>query len=360
MVYNKISPATKFFVKPLSQLKLRQDFPQRSNYRSAMQQTPSPKPASALWVTASGIAAMMMVIAVWTGFSLSARGLNHLNLTPADAALVRFGLPALLFLPLLKSRWPHIRNAPLSAVIAVFAGGGLPFYLIAVKGATLTSAAVSAALIPGGSVLIVSLCQALSARIRVPVPVMAGLALIACGLMAVTVVSGLSTGMAALSPIGTALVFSAGALWALFTLSVRKTGLDPIAVSLVQCLPSLAALAILSVTGHAPIHLGLHNLLSAWPFLLAHGVGTGLMAGLCYAHAIRTLGPVQASALGSLSPAATAICAGLFLGEPLTPLLLTGAALVSAGVVVLNWRPSGRSPARPQRADSLGAKSVNF
>ncbi|WKL57032.1 DMT family transporter [Asticcacaulis sp. ZE23SCel15] len=294
----------------------------------------------ALWGSITGIAAMMMVIAVWTGFSLSARGLSHLNLTPADAALVRFGLPALLFLPLLKSRWPHIRRAPLSAVLSVFAGGGLPFYLVAVKGATLTSAALSAALIPGGSVLIVSLFQALNARSKVSVPVMTGLTLIACGLLAVTMVSGLSADTTALSPLGTALVFVAGALWALFTLSVRKTGLDAIGVSLVQCLPSLAALAVLSVSGYAPIHLGLHNILSAWPFILAHGVGTGLMAGLCYAFAIRKLGAVQASALGSLSPAVTAICAGLFLGEPLTPLLLTGAALVSTGVILLNLKAS--------------------
>ncbi|WAC49239.1 DMT family transporter [Asticcacaulis sp. SL142] len=313
----------------------------------------------AIWGPMSGIAAMIIVIAVWTGFSLSARGLSHLNLTPADAALVRFGLPALLFLPLLKSRWPHIRRAPLSAVLSVFAGGGLPFYLIAVKGATLTSAALSAALIPGGSVLIVSLFQTIGARSKMSVPVITGFALIACGLLAVTMVSGLNTGITALSPLGTALVFAAGALWALFTLSVRQTGLDAIGVSLVQCLPSLAALAVLSSLGYAPIRLGLHNIVSAWPFILAHGLGTGLMAGLCYAFAIRKLGAVQASALGSLSPAVTAVCAGLFLGEPLTPLLLTGAALVSAGVILLNLKASKTHANPPAQAIKKSAATLH-
>ncbi|MDC7677713.1 DMT family transporter [Asticcacaulis machinosus] len=279
-----------------------------------------------------GIAAMMVVIAVWTGFSLSARGLGHLNLTAGDAALIRFGLPALLFAPFIATRWAQIRRVGFKTALAVFAGGGLPFYLVAVKGANLTSAAISAALIPGGSVLIISLVQAAGKRGPALRHALCGLGLILSGLLAILIASH---GTGPLSVPGTALVFSAGALWALFTLSVRHSGLDPIAVSLVQCLSSLAALAPLIGLGYVPIHIRMDSLVSAWPFILAHGIGTGLLAGLAYAFAIRRIGALRASAIGSLSPAVTAICAGLFLGEPLTPLLLTGAAVITIGVIWL-------------------------
>lgn len=73
-----------------------------------------------------GYAAMVLTVLIWAGFALSIRAIGASPLAPADVALIRFGLPTLLLLPFLPSRWPMLRRVkPLSALM-VLVGGGVP------------------------------------------------------------------------------------------------------------------------------------------------------------------------------------------------------------------------------------------
>jgi drug/metabolite transporter (DMT)-like permease len=285
----------------------------------------------------TGYVNMAVTIAVWVGFSLSARYLTPLHLGPADAACLRFGLPALVFLPFLKSRIAAIGRLKPKVALMVFIGGGLPFYLLAAQGASMTSAAISGALIPGGSLLFVNLFEAVTARRMITGRKALGLVLTALGLFTVTAASLSHMPPAELprAMSGVGILLLSGALWAVFSLGIRHSGLDPIGCSLVQSLPSVLIMIPLIGLQITPVHMQTVDLAQLWPFILAHGIGTGLLTGLCYAGAIRNLGVVKAAALGSLAPAIIALSAAWLLGEAVTPVLMLGAVAISAGVIVI-------------------------
>jgi transporter family protein len=74
-----------------------------------------------------------------------------------------------------------------------------------------------------------------------------------------------------------------------------------------------------------------------WLFLTLSGLATGL-SWLCYFRALQ-LGPASKVApVDKLSVVFVLLFAALFLGEPLTWKTAFGAALITAGAVVLSWR----------------------
>lgn len=90
---------------------------------------------------AAGLLAMSLTVLIWSGFALSMRALDGAHLSAIDLALIRFGLPAVLFAPCLASRWPRLRRIhPFDAAL-ILVGGGLPFFFLTARGAAETSAA---------------------------------------------------------------------------------------------------------------------------------------------------------------------------------------------------------------------------
>jgi len=74
-----------------------------------------------------------------------------------------------------------------------------------------------------------------------------------------------------------------------------------------------------------------------WLFLFLSGMATGL-SWLCYFRALK-LGPVaKVAPVDKLSVVFVLVFAATFLGEPLTWKTALGAALITAGAVVLAWR----------------------
>ena len=75
----------------------------------------------------------------------------------------------------------------------------------------------------------------------------------------------------------------------------------------------------------------------SWLFLILSAVATGL-SWLFYYRALQS-GPASlVAAIDKSSLFFTILLAFLFLGEPLTPKLLTGAGLILAGMIVLVWK----------------------
>jgi drug/metabolite transporter (DMT)-like permease len=114
---------------------------------------------------AAGYAAIVVVVAIWAGFALSIRAIGASPLAPADVALIRFGLPAILLLPFLPSRLAALRRIRTADAAMVLAGAGLPFFFIATAGGAATSATHVGALIAGTAPLSVAiLSRALEGR----------------------------------------------------------------------------------------------------------------------------------------------------------------------------------------------------
>jgi drug/metabolite transporter (DMT)-like permease len=127
--------------------------------------------------------------------------------------------------------------------------------------------------------------------------------------------------------------------WAAYTLIARKvTGPSALAVTTYAAVTGTLMLAVVVVVRGDPLwpHASLH----AWLALLYMGLFGTALAFVWFLEGVKTLGPARASIFVNLVPVAAITLGVLLLGERLTLAMLVGAALVVAGVWIIN-RPGG-------------------
>ncbi|WP_262386884.1 DMT family transporter [Streptomyces sp. TRM49041] len=285
---------------------------------------------------AVGMAALLLTVSIWAAFALSARALSTSTLLPADAALLRFGVPLVVLAPALWRRrraLAAVRPGPAAKIVC---GAGVPFFLAAMYGGSLTSAAFVGAIVPGMVPLFVSALMVARGRGVPRGTQAAGLVLIAVGVLALVWRYVVPFDGDVLLGSGTLLV--ASGLWALYTVGLREVDLDPVGSIGLLCVPSFAVIALLASVGVLPSGLGDAAVADIALFLVVQGLGVGLCAGLLYAFAIRRLGAERSSVVGSLSPVAVVLLAIPLLDEHPTVAVLAGVPLITAGVVLANRR----------------------
>ncbi|WP_371619400.1 DMT family transporter [Streptomyces sp. NBC_00454] len=289
---------------------------------------------------ARGMVALLVTVAIWAAFALSARALSASSLLPADAALLRFGVPVLVLAPALWRRRRRIMAVRPATAAKIVCGAGVPFFLAAMYGGSLTSAAFVGSIVPGMVPLFVSALMVAGGRGAPRGTQAAGLALIAAGVVALVwrYVVPLNTQVLA----GAGILLVASGLWALYTVGLKEVDLDPVGSIGLLCLPSFAIIALLVLTGVLPTGLASAAGGDIALFLVVQGLGVGLCAGLLYAFAIRRLGAERSSVFGSLSPVAVVLLAVPLLDESPTLTVLIGVPLITAGVVLANRRPRPR------------------
>lgn len=278
-----------------------------------------------------GYLAIAVTVLVWAGFALSTRAASGAQLTFGDVALIRSGIPALFFLPFLPKRIAVLRRLPAHRWLMIAAGAGLPFFWLAAMGGAQTSATHVGALIAGTTPVSVAVLTWVIYRQRPAVLLPLGIILVG-----VAALIGASGNLAAGSLTGVALLLSASLLWGCYTLGLRGSGLDPIGCALVLALPTTLVLLPLLATGVLPSNLTQVRLAEAMPFILAQGVGVGLVSSLTYAIAIARLGVAKCAAIGSLAPAIAAVLAVPLLHEALTFGTILAVLIICAGVMLAN------------------------
>ncbi|WP_295842488.1 DMT family transporter [uncultured Microbacterium sp.] len=295
--------------------------------------------------TLVGVAALTAVVMLWSSFALSTRALEGAGLTMADAAIVRFAVPAMVLSPWIPRT---LRTLPTErpTVLAVVLLAGLPHFLLFAWGAHLTSAALTGLLVPGTVPLFVTLLLFLCVRRTVSRRRVLALAAIVAGVAASALFTGGPTG-----PGGIAVLLAAGLVWAAYTLGVARTRLDPVGVIVIVSIASMASAFLLAVTGVLPSALlaGTADLGTVGSYALVQGVGTGLLSTACYVVAVKNLGSSLPAAAGALSPVLTAVVAVPLLGETLGLGLGVALALIVTGVAVFalsSATPSGQSTPR--------------
>ncbi|MGW7362499.1 DMT family transporter [Streptomyces sp. NPDC054841] len=291
----------------------------------------------------AGMLALLLTVTIWAAFALSARALSDSTLLPADAALLRFGVPLVVLAPALwrrRRRLAAVRPGPAAKIVC---GAGVPFFLAAMYGGSLTSAAFVGAIVPGMVPLFVSALMVAGGRGAPRGTQRAGLVLIVAGVVALVWRYTAALDQDVLLGSGTLLV--ASGLWALYTVGLREVDLDPVGSIGLLCLPSFAVIAILALTDVLPTGLARAAGGDIALFLVVQGLGVGLCAGLLYAFAIRRLGPERSSVFGSLSPVAVVLLAIPLLHESPTLSVLVGVPLITSGVVLANRRPRHKVPA---------------
>lgn len=151
-----------------------------------------------------------------------------------------------------------------------------------------------------------------------------------------------------LNPRGDLLALSAAACWAVYSVLLRRAGrgLDPILATRRTLFWGAVTAVPLVLTEGAPFPAAP---LSA-PVVFGNFLFLGLIgSGLCYVlwnKAFRLLGVVATNNFIYLNPFVTIVTARLFLNEPISPLALLGAALITAGVAASQYVPKKEAPVR--------------
>ncbi|MFD0265813.1 EamA family transporter [Streptomyces sp. NPDC127106] len=284
-----------------------------------------------------GMIALVLTVLIWAAFALSARALSSSSLLPADAALLRFGVPLVVLAPALWRRRRALAAVRPAAALKIACGAGVPFFLAAMYGGSLTSAAFVGSIVPGMVPLFVAALMIAGGRGAPRGTQAAGLALIAAGVIALVWRHVFPVNGSVLA--GAGILLAASGLWALYTVGLKEVELDPVGSIGLLCLPSFVVMALLVLTGVLPSGLPSAAGSDIALFLVVQGLGVGLCAGLLYAFAIRRLGAERSSAVGSLSPVLVVLLAVPLLGESPTLAVLLGVPLIAAGVFLANRRP---------------------
>ncbi len=285
-----------------------------------------------------GWAALAATVCIWAAFFLSLRAgaLGHLPV--AELALIRFGPAGVLFTPLLWRRRARLLAAGWPALLLIVAAAGLPYFLVAAYGTRFAPVSDASTLVPGTVPLAVAALLELRGRrdgVAAPLP----LALIGLGVVVMLALS-LAHGQPGQWR-GDLVFLGCAALWAVYTVTLRGSGLAALDSAALLAVGSLLGLMLWWPFSPALQHLDglralpLHELLVQ---IAVQGVAVGLLSAFTYGMAVTRLGAGTAAAGGALTPVVATALAWPLLGEVPQPATLAAMACIVVGVLWLQRR----------------------
>ena len=298
----------------------------------------------------SGNVVRIAVLALLWGSGFLWIKLALTGLSPVHLTLIRCALGALTLLGLAfaaRQRLPRDRATWGRLIVAAFFCNALPFALFGIGERTVDSgvAGVMNATTPLWSLLIGA---ALGTERRLTPVRLLGLVLGFAGIV-VIFAPWQQTGLLSA---GALALLGAGLSYAIaFAYMARKLPPNgaPLALSAAQLITATALTALaLPVESAAP-----HLTLTAVVAVTVLGVfGTGITFYLNY-RLIADEGPTAAATVGYLLPVVSVALGALFLGEPLTPRVLGGMAVVLVAVGLTRWQPQARANCPASSAGGL-------
>lgn len=283
-----------------------------------------------------GITAALAVVGIWSGFIVVARfGVTH-TLTIYDVAALRFGFAGLISLPFAFLWWP--RRLPLWKCLALAAGPGAPYALLAYAGMTYAPVTHAAVFLNGALPVFTLLLAFLVLRETPGIWKVAGAALVlaGCALLAFS-------GSSVYGPdlwIGYLFLLAASLVLAAYMLNTRMWGLRPREL--------LALVPVLNGALFVPVWLaGLPSNLAAAPWseillqMLYQGLGPSLIAVPLFMIAIKNLGSTPTAALMAGVPAVATLIAIPTLGEFPNSWEWTGMVVVTVGILTTLKKVAG-------------------
>lgn len=291
-----------------------------------------------------GFAAAGLVVVLWSGFNIVSRLGGRSAMTPFDIAALRFGLSALVLLPVFLRR-PRAIAWPKLVLLASF--GGLGYALLVYSGFALAPAAHAGVLVNGGIPFATALVAWALLGFRPNRGVWAAFSLTGLGIGLIAFQSiTLPAAADSRQWLGDLLFFGGALCWGVFGVLLRKWHLRPF--------DAMAGLAVCSALLYLPVYwLWLPKAMFAVPLtqLILQGVYQGLVAavgaGLLFAYASQTIGPIKAALMLALVPGISAVAAVPLLGEPINALILLGLVCVSLGAVLGAVASAPHGAARP-------------
>lgn len=288
-----------------------------------------------------GLAFAGLTVAIFSGWFVVTRFAVTRELAIWDVTALRFGIGAVLLSPAVLRRGSRLPAAAWAEGLGFAVLWGVPFVLLVALGLKLTSAAEASSIAP----TIMPVFAGLFAWTFLGEPPgrlrLAGYAAIVTGLVTLVATGAAASGPP--DPAGLAALAGAAAMWAVYTLLFRKSGLTPVQAAALIC--------IWSALLYLPLYLllGLSRLpLASGGELALQSVYQGvLMSGVAivtFNRAVTLLGSGAATAIIALIPGTASLLAVPILGEAPSPAGWAAIAVIVAGVL-LAARPSRRREA---------------
>ncbi len=321
---------------------------------------PAQTVGSRVSASTTGLIAAFVTVLIWTAFIVVARAsadpARAPTLTPMDIVMARMFGAGLVLIPvgwwitrglraqqraggepaLAGSLWGF---SPLPLPITVAAGllGGLLYPIIAYTGFVFAPAAHASVLMPGSLPLWTALIALALLGTRITPVRMVGLACIVGGDLLVGGASLLHAFEGGASWRGDLLFVAASMTWATYSVLVRKYGLQAVhattAITVFSCALFMPVYAALVLSGQVTGHIFTAPLGDVVFQMFMQGLGSVVISGITFNMMIRHYGPVRSTMITAIVPGLSALCAALFLGEPLPWNVVTGLALVTAGIL---------------------------
>jgi len=276
--------------------------------------------------TLCGIAAAVF----WAAGLVAAKHGVAVGLTPADMAFHRFVWSGVLLVPgLWRMGMINLGGAGWGRGLTVLALAGPLQAIASYTGFTLAPLGHGAVIHPASAALGGLLLATLVLKEPLSTARLVGVIAIVCGLVVFAGEAVTSIGLHALA--GDSLFATAGLMWAVFTLCLRRWRMDGMHAAMI--------VGTLSLLIYAPLHalsFGFQTMIAAgWIENLiqiaVQGVFAGLLALFLFGRAVTALGAGRASTFPALVPGLTMLIGFVALGEIPTPTQLLGLAIVVIG-----------------------------
>lgn len=286
-----------------------------------------------------GVFAALVTVLIWSSYFLSLRIGALTPLTLVELSFFRYAVPGLILLPIFIKSMREYSKVPKIYLFGIVIGSGLPFFLFSAYGMQLTQVAYGSTLIPGTVPLFVTLIAVIIYKQPLPIFRQFGLFGICSGIVAMIIPSQFHLDRYLL--LGQGIFIVCAFLWAIFTISIRQSGLSPLKVAALAAFPNGVLITLWIAVTHPELGYTALPVSAVLMQLVVQGILVGIFSGLCFSKAIMSIGAEKTAAIGAATPAIASFLATMMLGETIHMSLFMGMVFVIGGVFIASGVLSG-------------------
>lgn len=274
----------------------------------------------------------IITMLIWGSFSLIARLNAYWQIQIWDVLAMRFGIAALILLPILWFRQDY-RFLLDYRMILLALSGSIGYCVFVYSGFFYAPVVHGVVFLNGTFPLFAALIAYLMLGQKVDRQTGIGLSIIILTLTLMTVMMSMSDDGFG---IGDAMFIGSALCWGLFSVLLRRWSFSPwqamsgVGVwSAILYLPAYVLFVTPRFADAEPLHLAVQGLF--------HGIAVVIVATLTYAKAVAKIGLFKAGSIANLAPFVASILAVPLLGERLNPIMICGLLGMALGALQ-PWR----------------------
>ena len=302
------------------------------------------RPAGRGAVLRSPALALALAALFWSGNFVVARAVRT-DVDPVFITFIRWFLALLIFAPFVwrevRHSLPAIRRAWRLITALGFTGLALfhPLVFLAVQYTTATNALITLSLAP----VAIMLGASLISRVRPSLHQAGGTVISLTGAVVLITQGDIAGIIAAGANAGDLVMLVAVVVWAVYSLLLRRrpADLSPTVALVASIVPALPVLLLFTLIAGPTVAMTVSpSLVLAIAYI---AVFATVLSFMFWSYGVAEMGPSRAGQFIHLMPVFGAVLAFVLLGEPLSTAQVAGAALVFAGLVLIEDRRSAKA-----------------